>query len=120
MKDAKRPFDIALAMRQLRKAVEPYPKAALFELAAEGHDSVFELLAAGPIAIRTRDETTLPVAGRLFARARTPAEVSRLSVDEIDDLISACTFHEPKAKQIHAIAERAVAEHGGALPCDRE
>ena len=32
----------------------------------------------------------------------------------------ACTFHEPKAKQIHEIARRAVAEHGGTLPCDRD
>src|SRR5262249_25602274 len=56
----------------------------------------------------------------LFAKARTPAEMLRLSVEEIDDLIGACTFHEPKAKQIRDIARRAVEEHGGELPCDRD
>jgi endonuclease-3 len=115
---AKQPFDIDVAVRRLREAVRPFPKAALFELAEEGHDSVFELLAACILSIRTRDETTLPAARKLFARARTPAEVERLTPSEIDHLIRACTFHEPKARQIHAIARRAVAEHGGTLPCD--
>jgi endonuclease-3 len=115
---AKRPFNIQAAIRLLREAVRPFPKAALFELAAEGSDSVFEILAACIISIRTRDETTLPTARRLFARARTPAEVAALTPEAIDALISDCTFHEPKSRQIHEIARRAVAEHGGALPCD--
>ena len=34
--------------------------------------------------------------------------------------IHACTFHEAKASQIHAIACRVVAIHGGVLPCDAE
>jgi endonuclease III len=114
----KKPFDIEEAMRLLRQATAPYPKAALFELAAEGHTSVFEILVACIISIRTRDETTLPVARGLFARARTPAEVAALSVPEIDRLIGACTFHEPKAKTIRDIAVKAVQEHGGTLPCD--
>jgi endonuclease-3 len=116
----KRPFDIEEAIPLLREATAPYPKAALFELYAEGHTSAFEILIACMISIRTRDETTLPTARRLFARAATPAEVARLSIDEIDTLIGDCTFHEPKARQIHAIAQEAVARHGGALPCDRE
>jgi endonuclease-3 len=116
----KRPFQINEAIRRLRQAVAPYPKAALFELAAEGYASVFEQLVACIISIRTRDETTLPVARGLFARARTPAVVAGLSVEQIDRLISACTFHEPKARTIHDIASRAVRDFGGELPCDKE
>src|SRR6516225_7849267 len=72
----KKPFDIELAIRRLREAVAPYPKAALFELAAEGHTSVFEQLVACIISIRTRDETTIPVARGLFARAGTPEKMA--------------------------------------------
>src|SRR3954464_12818957 len=96
----KRPFDVEEALRRLREATAPFPKAALFELAAEGHDSVFELLVSCIISIRTRDETTLPVSRRLFAVARTPAALVALPVEEIDRLIGACTFHEPKARTI--------------------
>src|SRR5262249_33907873 len=94
---AKCPFDIQIAIPRLREAVRPYPKAALFELAAEGYSSVFEVLVACIISIRTRDETTLPVARMLFARARTPAALAALPVEELDALISASTFHEAKA-----------------------
>jgi len=115
---AKEPFDIDEALRRVAEAVKPYPKAAMFELADEGFSSPFEQLIACMISIRTLDEVTLPIARRLFAVARTPADVSRLSVNEIDRLISTCTFHEPKAKQIHAIAKEVVARYGGELPCD--
>src|SRR4051795_2481178 len=97
---AKRPFDIQSAIRLLRETVRTLPKAALFQLAEEGYQSVFELLIACIISIRTRDETTIPMAHRLFAKARTPAEMSRLKPEDIDALIDECTFHEPKARQI--------------------
>ena len=119
-KASKKPFDIEAAMPLLRQAVSSYPKAALFELYAEGHTSVFEILIACILSIRTRDETTLPVARALFAKARTPEEVAALSEEEIDQLIRLCTFHEPKAKTIRGIAQTAVREHGGSLPCDQE
>jgi endonuclease-3 len=117
---AKRPFDIEAAIPLLREAVRPYPKAALFELAAEGHDSVFEILAACIISIRTRDETTLPVSRRLFAEAPTPADVAALTAKQLEALIRPCTYPEPKAKTIRDIARRTVNEHGGKLPCDGE
>jgi len=120
LRTRKRPFDIAKAVKRLRKAVAPYPKAALFELATLGHDSVFEILVACIISIRTRDETTLPVARKLFAHARTASKMAALSVEQIDRLISACTFHEPKAKNIRDIACRAATEYGQDIPCDLE
>jgi endonuclease III len=114
----KRPFDIDDMMRRLRRVTKPFTPAAMFQLADEGFDSVFEILVACIISIRTFEEVTLPVSRKLFAVARTPAQVSKLSRKEIDDLIHACTFHEPKAKQIHDIATRAVEEFDGKVPCD--
>ncbi len=117
---AKRPFSISLALRRIRAAVRPFPKAALFELAEQGHTSVFEQLVACILSIRTRDETTLPAARRLFAAASTPADMVRLGPAGIEELIRDCSFHEAKAPQIHAIARRTVEDFGGQLPCDAE
>ncbi len=114
----KRPFDIDDALREIEAAVRPWPKAALFELAELGFDSPFEQLIACMISIRTRDETTLPVAQRLYERARTPAQMLALTPAEIDALIYSSSFHEAKARQIHEIARRVEAEHDGQLPCD--
>ena len=105
-------------MRRIRAAVKPYPKAAMFDLADRGYTTAFQQLVACIISIRTLDEVMLPVATRLFERAPTPADVARLSVDEIDALIHDCAFHYGKAGQIREIAERLVAGHGGELPCD--
>ena len=70
------PFDIDRAMDDIRTACRAFRKAALFELAEDGFSSPFEQLLACLISIRTRDEDTVPIARRLFARAHTPLEVS--------------------------------------------
>ncbi|MDB6124092.1 MAG: DNA-(Apurinic or apyrimidinic site) lyase [Pedosphaera sp.] len=117
---SKRPFDIDVAMERIREAIKPFAKAALFELAEDGFNSVFEQLVACIISIRTFDEVTIPTARKLFAVARRPAEISRLSVSEIDRLIGTSTFHEAKARSIRDIAIETVKKHGGSLPCDAE
>ena len=114
------PHDIAQMMTDIRLAVASYDKAALFELAAEGFASPFEILVACIISIRTYDEITLPVARKLFAQARTPQAIYDLAPTKIDELIHACTFHERKAHQIHEIARRVVEQHAGNLPCESE
>lgn len=111
-------FDIDEVMRRLAVAVQPYPPAALFGLAAEGFASPFEQLLACMISIRTYDEVTLPCARRLFAAARTPAQLLALTPHEIDLLISPCTFHEPKAQQMWEMAASVQERYGGELPCD--
>jgi endonuclease-3 len=114
----KLPFDIHAVVRRIRKAVEPFPRAAMFELADLGWRTPFQQLVACIISIRTTDEVMLPTAIHLFSRASTPAQVARMSVDEIDALIRTCAFHYGKAGQIREIAERLVAGHGGELGCD--
>lgn len=113
-------FDIDIVMQRLREAVKPYPKAAMFELAAQGYRSPFEQLIACIISIRTYDEVSLPVSQRLFERANTPAAMVQLTPTEIDQLIQGCTYHEPKSKQIWDIADRILKEYNGDLPCDYE
>jgi endonuclease III len=120
MTASKLPFDINQVIRRVRLAVRPFAKAALFELADEGFNSPFELLIACVISIRTRDEVTVTTARKLFERARTPLEVSRLTAREIDRLIRACTFHERKARQISMIARRVVEEYEGETPCEAD
>jgi endonuclease-3 len=107
-------------MERIEEAVEPFPKAALFELAEDGYDSPFEQLVACMISIRTRDEVTIEVARELLERARTPRQMADLSPAEIEELIHSSSFHERKAGQIHDIARAVLDEHDGRVPCDRD
>jgi endonuclease-3 len=122
MSSAKRPFDFATAFRRIDDTLAEgsYAPAAMFKLAAEGYTTVFEQLVACIISIRTLDETSLPAAKQLFELARTPSAMARLTPAQIDAAIRTATFHEPKARQIHAIAGRIETEYGGELPCDAD
>jgi endonuclease-3 len=111
-------FDIDRAIALLREAVAPFPKAAMFQLAEEGFDTLYEQLIACIISIRTYDEVSVPVSQRLFARARSPAQMVELEIEEILTLIQGTTFAENKAPQIRQISEQILAEFGGDLPAD--
>jgi endonuclease-3 len=117
---SKRPFEIDVAMRSVREAVRPFPKAMLSQLYEEGHTSPFEILVACLISVRTRDEASLTMTRQLFARARTPAELARLDINEIDALISKAGFHLTKSEQINTMARLVVEENHGELPCSFE
>jgi endonuclease-3 len=114
----KQPFDVDTALARIADAVRPWPPAALFGLANEGYSTPFEQLIACIISIRTLDEVTVDAARRLFAHARTPAELLALSPEEIDGWITPCTFHGAKAYQLQEIARTVEERHGGDLPCD--
>jgi len=116
----KRPFDIDQMIKAVERAVKPFPKAALFELAEEGYSSTFEILVACIVSIRTRDETTLVCARQLFEKARTPEQMIRLGGAELDESIRASTFHEGKTRQILSIARQAVESWSGVVPCDEK
>lgn len=109
-------FDIDEVFRRLRVAVAPYPKAAMFELRDRGYDTPFQQLVASLISARTRDETSLEVAERLFAAADTPASIAALPEEQLVELLRGATFPEPKARDIRALSRRIVEEHGGEVP----
>ena len=107
-------------LRRIREHVSGLADAAMFELKDAGFDTLFQQLVACVISIRTYDEVSLPAAKRLFEKASTPDAISRLGPSRIDKLIHDATFHEAKARTIHAIAVRTRDEFDGELPCDAE
>jgi len=114
------PFGIDVALERVGEAIRPFPKAAMFELCERGYCTPFQQLVACIISIRTRDEESLPISERLFETAPHAADVAALTPAQIDVLIQPSTFHERKAHQIHAIAQRTVDDFHGELPCDEE
>jgi endonuclease-3 len=107
-------------LRRIARAVEPYPKAAMFELAEQGFNAPFQQLVGCILSIRTRDEVSLPASLQLLRRASSAAAVAKLTEVQIDQLIGAVAFHRPKAKQIRNIARQVQTEWQGKLPCEFE
>lgn len=113
-------IDLTRALERIREAIRPYPPAALFALAEEGYRSPFEVLVACVLSIRTRDETTVPVARRLFAEARTPEALLQLAPSRLLELIRPVTFAEQKVEMLHAIAHDVLTRYHGHVPCTDE
>jgi endonuclease-3 len=116
----KRPFNIDVVARRIRREVEQFADAAMFDLRSHGYSTIFQQLVACIISIRTFDEVSLPVSIALLKRAPNPEAMAKLTERQIDALISKSTFHETKARNIRDIARRTVSEFGGELPADTE
>src|SRR6476469_10328566 len=96
----KKPFALSDMLQRIEKAIEPFPKAAMFELYERGYTSLFEQLISCIISIRTLDETTIPVSLRLFEKARTPEALLKFSPQELENLLYGCTFTGQKTYTI--------------------
>jgi endonuclease-3 len=113
-------FDLDVVLHEVEKAIQPYPKAAMFELSERGYDTLFEQLISCIISIRTLDETTIPVSLRLFERARTAEQLLAIDIPTLTDLLYGTTYPDQKAYTMHGIADRIINEFGGELPANYE
>src|SRR3954469_24276495 len=101
----KKPFKLSIVLKRIENAIAPFPKAAMFELYEKGYSSLFEQLISCIISIRTLDETTIPLSEKLFAVARTPAELLKLSPTELETLLVGSQYPGQKAYTMLGIAQ---------------
>lgn len=116
----KLPFNLNMVLKRIEKAIAAYPKAAMFELYERGYTSLFEQLISCIVSIRTLDETTIPLSEQLFAIAKTPEALQKLSPKELETLLHGSQYPGQKAYTLLGIAKTAVEEYGGNLPADYE
>lgn len=113
-------FDLDIVLNRIEEAIRPYPKAAMFDLAERGYNTLFEQLISCIVSIRTLDETTIPVSLRLFEVARTPEQFLKLDIPTLTQLLYGTTYPDQKAYTMKGIAERIVGDFNGVLPADYE
>ena len=94
-------------------AADPDPRTEL------AYRSPFELLVAVVLSAQATDAGVNKATPALFAAAPTPDGMVALGEDRIRDLIRTIGLFNTKAKNVAALAARLVADHGGAVPCDR-
>lgn len=90
-----------------------YPKELAIPL---DHVDPFTLLVAVVLSAQTTDKLVNTVTPELFARARTPAAMAALPVDEILRLIRRIGLAPTKAKNLKRLSELLVERHGGVVP----
>ena len=110
-------------MNRLEKAIEierilgsfyPHPPIPL------DHSNPFTLLVAVLLSAQTTDVRVNLVTPDLFADARNPQDMKKLSEKEIYGFIKTCGLAPRKAKAIYQLSRILLEEHGGEVPADFE
>jgi len=96
------------------RALDPHPKSEL------EFSSPFELLVAVVLSAQATDKGVNKATARLFPVARTPAAMAALGVDGLIPYINSIGLFNNKAKNVIALSEILVREHGGRVPRERE
>jgi endonuclease-3 len=94
--------------------VSPHPKTELH------YRDPFTLLVAVVLSAQATDASVNRVTPDLFRTADTPAKLAKLGQAALTDKIKTIGLYRNKAKNLIALANKLVAEHGGKVPDSRE
>jgi len=110
------PRGVAKIMRSIGTAISGLELPAVEKISEEQAEDPFQILIATLLSARTQDATTHAASTRLFARARTPRAMAKLSVREIEKLIYPVGFYRTKAEHVQACCQMLVDRFGGRVP----
>jgi endonuclease-3 len=82
------------------------------------HEDPYTLLIAVLLSAQCTDVRVNQTTPKLFARARTPRQMVKLSADEIREIIKPCGLSPAKSKAIRGLSELLLERHGGQVPAD--
>ncbi len=84
------------------------------------HDNPFQLLVATIMAAQCTDERVNIVTKDLFPKYPTPEHFANVEPSELEQDIRSTGFYRNKAKNIIAMANSVIHDHGGKVPGDME
>ena len=82
------------------------------------HTDPYTLLIAVLLSAQCTDARVNQITPLLFARADSPQEMVKLSVEEIKEIIRPCGLSPMKSKGISGLSHILLNEHGGEVPAD--
>ncbi|MCH9626299.1 MAG: Endonuclease III [Chlamydiales bacterium] len=80
------------------------------------HKDPYTLLIAVVLSAQSTDAGVNKVTPILFAQASTPAEMARLDVETIREIIKPCGLSPKKSKAIKTLSQILLEKHGGQVP----
>jgi len=109
--------EIIDVIKKVKKEVQKYENPIVTEIGEETR-SHFQVLISCILSLRTRDETTAKASRRLFALAKTPEKMIKLSTKQIEKSIYPVGFYKTKARRIKGICKVLLEEYNGKVPED--
>lgn len=105
--------DIFEFYRRLADA-NPSPETEL------AYGNVYQLLVAVVCSAQSTDVGVNKATRRLFAEVKTPAQMAQLGEEGLKEHIKTIGLFNGKAKNVIALSEILVRDHGGEVPADRD
>jgi endonuclease-3 len=112
----RKPVDRATVAEVFRRfrAANPEPKGEL------EHVNPYTLLVAVVLSAQSTDAGVNKATRGLFKAADTPKKMLALGLAEVEQRIKTIGLYRNKAKNVIALSEKLIAEHGGEVPRERE
>ena len=104
--------------RRARAILEALKKAYPEAKTELRHKNPFELLVATVLSAQATDKGVNRVTPKLFARWPTPEALAEADPEEVGRVIQSLGLWRTKARNLVALAQKLVAEHGGEVPKD--
>jgi endonuclease-3 len=95
-------------------ALDPHPKSEL------EYSTPYELLVAVVLSAQATDKSVNKATERLYRAANTPTAMVKLGVEGLIPYISSIGLFRMKAKNVVALSDILLREHGGRVPRTRE
>lgn len=111
--------DIPRVIEILKEHYERWEAPVVTLVAQHTHDP-FKVLICALLSTRTRDETTAKVCGKFFKRVKSPEDILKLPLRELEELIYPVGFYRNKARQLKKLADILIRDFGGEVPKTRE
>ncbi|HWI18280.1 MAG TPA: endonuclease III [Vicinamibacterales bacterium] len=103
-------------MRTLARAIDGLEVPAVEKISESQKKDPFQILISTLLSARTQDATTLAASTRLFAKARTPQAVAKLTIKQIEKLIFPVGFYRTKAVYVRDAARMLLEKFDGKVP----
>jgi endonuclease III len=107
-------------MRALGRAIDAHELPAVEKIAENSREDPFEVLIATMLSAQTRDAVTAAASARLFAVARTPRAMAKLTEKQIVKLIFPVSFYRNKAAHLRETCRILLDRFNGRVPSTME
>jgi endonuclease III len=112
--------NILTCLELLKKATKDMTKPMSVMLVEDFGRDPFIILISCLLSLRAKDTVTYPVSKILFKKVRTPGELLKVPLQELEEIFYPLGFYRKKAITVKAVSKELIDRFGGEVPSTEE